>query len=156
LASRARFLKNTQVPVFVFSEKLFYMANKFSFGECASLNKPPLFCGKNYPIWCIRMKFFIESLDKEIWNVISNHAYMHMPENNFASSKKDHLDCIAKNIIVSALDSDELLKISECILTKEMWDTLEKYHKNPRSALVDKEESSVIHLLQKPRWRFVS
>jgi len=42
---------------------------------------------------------------------------------------------------VSPLDSDELLKILECFSTKEMWDTLEKYHKNPRSAFVDKEES---------------
>jgi len=65
-----------------------------------------------------------------------------MPKNNYASSKKEHLDCIAKNIIVSALDFDELLKISECILAREMWDTLEKNHKNPMSALVDKEESS--------------
>jgi len=118
------------------------MADKMSFGEGASLNKPPLFCCKNYQIWCIRMKFFIESLNKEIWNVISNNAYMHMPGNNSASTK-ERLDCIAKNIIVSALDSDELLKISECISAKEMWDTLEKYHKNPRSAFVDKEESFV-------------
>jgi len=112
------------------------MAGKFFFGEGASLNKPPLFCGKNYQLWCIRMKFFIESLDKEIWNVISNNVFMHMPENNSASSKNEinHLDCIAKNVIVSALDSDELLKVSKCISTKEMWDTLEKYHKNPRSA----------------------
>jgi len=64
-----------------------------------------------------------------------------MPENNSASSK-EHLDCIAKNIIVSALDSDEPLKISECISAKEMWEMLEKNHKNPRSDLVDKEESS--------------
>jgi len=89
------------------------------------------------------MKFFIESLDKEIWNVISNNVYMHMLANNSASSKieREHLDYIAKNIIVSALDSDELLKVSECISAKEMWDTLGKYHKNPRSAWLDKEES---------------
>jgi len=30
------------------------MAEKFSFGECACLNKPPLFCGMNYELWCIR------------------------------------------------------------------------------------------------------
>jgi len=37
---KARSLKNTQVPVSVFfsSEKLFHMANKFAFGESASLN----------------------------------------------------------------------------------------------------------------------
>jgi len=59
-----------------------------------------------------------------------------MPENNSTSSKneRDHLDCINKNVIVSVLDSDELLKVSECISAKEMWNTLEKYHKNPRSA----------------------
>ena len=134
LASRTRFLKNIQV--YVFLKNLFTWLASFFFGEGASLNKPPLFCGKNYQLWCIRMKFFIESLDKEIWNVISNNVFMHMPENNSASSKNEinHLDCIAKNVIVSALDSDELLKVSKCISTKEMWDTLEKYHKNPRSA----------------------
>jgi len=42
------------------------MAEKMPCGEGPSLNKPPLFCGQNYHIWCIRIKFFIESLDKEI------------------------------------------------------------------------------------------
>jgi len=46
-----------------------------------------------------------------------------------------------QHIIVYALDSDELLKISECTSAKEMWDTLEKWHKKPRSDLMDKEES---------------
>jgi len=87
------------------------MVDKKLFGEGASLNKPPLFCNQNYPIWCIRMKFFIQSLDKNIWNVISNNTYMHMSKINSASSK-EHLDCITHHIIVSALDSDELLKIS--------------------------------------------
>jgi len=39
------------------------MASKFSFGESASLNRLPLFCGENYQPWCIRMK---DSLDKII------------------------------------------------------------------------------------------
>jgi len=46
------------------------------------------------------------------------------------------------NIIVSALDSNELLKVSECSSAKEMWNTLEKYHNNSRSAGMIKEESS--------------
>ena len=50
------------------------------------------------------------------------------------------LDCIAQHIIVSALDSNELLKISDCISAKKMWNTLETWHKNPRSDLMDKEE----------------
>jgi len=116
------------------------MDDNFFYGEGASLNKPPLFCGQNYPIWCIRMKFFIQSLDKNIWNVISNNTYVHMPKSNESSIK--HLDCMAQHIIVSALDSDELLRISEFTSAKGMWDTLEEWHKNPRSDLMDKEESS--------------
>ena len=41
-----------------------------------------------------------------------------MPEINSPLSK-EHLDCMAQHIIVSALDSDELLKISECTSAKE-------------------------------------
>ena len=48
------------------------MASKFSFGEDASLNKPPLFCGENYHFWYIRMKFFVDSLNRKIWDVITN------------------------------------------------------------------------------------
>jgi len=143
LASRARFLKNIQVLLFFLKNVL--TASNFFFGEGTSLNKPPIFCGENYQLWCIRMKFFINSLDKKIWNVISNNAFVHLPENIVASSnnERDHLDCVAKNITVSALYSYELLKVSECISSKEMWDTLERIHKNSRSAWLDKDESSV-------------
>ena len=47
------------------------MAEKFSFREGACLNKPPLLCGMNYELWCIRMKFFVESINKKIWNMIT-------------------------------------------------------------------------------------
>jgi len=56
------------------------------------------------------MKFFIQSLDKNIWNVISNNTCVHMP--GISESSKEYLDRMAQHIIVSALDSDELLKIS--------------------------------------------
>jgi len=48
------------------------MAEKLPFGESASINKPPLFCGLNYQFWKVRMKIFVESLDKEIWDAIEN------------------------------------------------------------------------------------
>jgi len=38
----------------------------------------------------------------------------------FFESEKDHLDCIAKNIIVSALDSNEFLRVLECVSAKDM------------------------------------
>jgi len=87
------------------------MAEKFSFGEGACLNKPPLFYGMNYELWCIRMKFFVESIDRKICNVITKSYLMPISEN--VSSEREHLDCVPMNIIVSALDSNELLKVSK-------------------------------------------
>ena len=43
-----------------------------------------------------------------------------MPISENDSSETEHLNCIAMNIIVSALDSNELLKVSECSSAKEM------------------------------------
>jgi len=39
--------------------------------------------------------------------------------------KKAQYDCIAKNIITSALCSYDFFRVSECEPTREMWDTLE-------------------------------
>jgi len=64
------------------------------------------------------MKFFVESIGRNIWNVITN-SYL-MPISKNVSSEREHLDCVAMNIIVSALDSNELLRISKCVSAKDM------------------------------------
>ena len=46
------------------------MADRLPFGEGASINRPPLFCGLNYQFWKVRMKIFVESLDKGIWDAM--------------------------------------------------------------------------------------
>jgi len=76
LASRARFLKVIQVFNFWFFENLFLMADKMPFGEGASINRPPLFCGVNYQFWKVRMKIFIHSTDKGIWESIENGPFV--------------------------------------------------------------------------------
>ena len=45
-----------------------------------------------------------------------------------AENKRAKFDCIAKNIITSALNSDEFLRDSKCGFAKEVWDTLEVTH----------------------------
>ena len=116
------------------------MADRLPFGEGASINRPPLFCGLNYQFWKVRMKIFVESLDKGIWDAIENGPFVPKFEKDGSSiekpwsqwtdseSKKAKFDCIAKNIITSALNSDEFFKVSQCKSAKEMWDTLEVTH----------------------------
>ena len=116
------------------------MAGKLPFEEGASINRPPLFCGLNYQFWKVRMKIFVESLDKGIWDAIENGPFIPKFEKDGsfiekswsqwtdAENKKAKFDCIAKNIITSALNSNEFFRISQCASAKEMSDTLEVTH----------------------------
>jgi len=52
------------------------MAEKLLFGEGVSINKTPLFCEMNYQFWKIRMKFFVESVDREIMDAITNDPFI--------------------------------------------------------------------------------
>ena len=47
-----------------------------TFFEGASINRPPLFSGDNYPFWKIRMKIFLESVDKGVWDAIVNGPFI--------------------------------------------------------------------------------
>jgi len=46
--------------------------NQLPFVEGESINTPPLFCVMDYPFWKIRMNFFMESINRGIWNVVVN------------------------------------------------------------------------------------
>jgi len=116
------------------------MADKMPFGEGASINRPPLFCGVNYQFWKVRMKIFIHLTDKGIWESIENGHFVPQvkkddvlvdkPSSEWteAESKKVKFNWIAKNIIISALRCDEFFRVSQCNTTKEMWDILEVTH----------------------------
>ena len=45
-----------------------------------------------------------------------------------AENKKVQCDCIAKNLITSALNLDEFFRVSQCNSMKEMWVILEVTH----------------------------
>jgi len=106
------------------------MAKKLPFGEGASINIPSLFCGLNYQFWKVRMKIFVESLDKGILDGIENDPFIRKLEKDDVSiekpwsqwadaeNKSANFDCIAKNIITFALDSDEFFKVSQCGFAK--------------------------------------
>jgi len=58
------------------------MVDKLPFGEGASINRPPMFCGVNYQFWKVRRKIFVESIDKGIWDAIKNGSFVPMLKND--------------------------------------------------------------------------
>jgi len=83
LASRAWFLKVIQVD-----PKIFFMPDRLPCGDGASINRPPLFCSLNYQFWKVRMKIFMESLDKGIWDAIENGPFIPKFEKDRSSIEK--------------------------------------------------------------------
>ena len=47
-----------------------------TFAEGASINRPSLFTGENYPFWKVRMQIFLESVDRGIWDVMLNGLFV--------------------------------------------------------------------------------
>ena len=98
--------------------------NKLPFVEEASTHRPPMFSGVNYQFWKVRMKIFIESIDRGNWNTIVNGHYIPMSvvngvsvvksydELSEAENKKVQYDRVAKNIITSALNLDEFFRLA--------------------------------------------
>jgi len=102
------------------------------FFEGASINKPPLFVGENYPFWKIRMKVFLESINKGVWDVVMNRPFIptkfvegrNIPKEfslwTPGENKRAHYDVTVRNIILFALMLDEFYMVSVCESTKEM------------------------------------
>jgi len=86
------------------------------------------------------MKIFIESLNKGIWDAIVNGPFISKqiingttvdkPWSEWSAyeNRRAQFDCIAKNIVTTALNVDEFFRVSLCSLAKEMWDVLEVTH----------------------------
>jgi len=106
--------------------------NKLPFAKGASIHRPRMFFGVNYQFWKVRMNIFIESIHRGIWNALVNGPYILMvmvdgvsveksyDELSNAENKRIRYDCVAKNIITSALNLDEFFRVSQCSYTKEM------------------------------------
>jgi len=111
-----------------------------TFAECASINRPSLFTGENYPFWKVRMQIFLESVDRGIWDAVLNGPFVPVNIVNevqepklFAQwtadeNRRAQYDVKARNIISSALTLDEFYRISFCTSAREMWKILRVTH----------------------------
>ncbi|GAV75581.1 zf-CCHC domain-containing protein/DUF4219 domain-containing protein, partial [Cephalotus follicularis] len=99
-----------------------------------SINKPPSFDGNNYNYWKTRMTFFIQSLDYQLCNIITNGPEIPTKivdgqrvlkmnnEYNDHEYKLLQLNAKAKHISVCALSPSEFNRVSSIDSAKEMWD----------------------------------
>ena len=89
-----------------------------------SLIIPPLFDGTNYAYWKVRMRVFLQSLDKKMWQAVEigwtkpKEAPVDWDD---AKIKAANFNSGALNSLFSAVTNEEFKKISSTKTAKEAW-----------------------------------
>ena len=92
-----------------------------------SLIIPPLFDGTNYAYWKVRMKGFLQSLDKKVWQAVEigwTKPKKAPVDWDKAKIKAANFNSRALNALFSAITNEEFKKISSTETAKEAWTIL--------------------------------
>ena len=101
-----------------------------------SLIIPPLFDGTNYAYWKVRMRAFLQSLDKKVWQAVKigwtkpKEALANWDD---AKIKAANFNSRALNVLFSAITNEEFKKISSTKTAKEAWIILQTTYEGTKT-----------------------
>ena len=97
---------------------------------------PPLFDGINYAYWKIRMRAFLQSLDKKVWQAvkIGQTKPKEAPTDwDEAKIKAANFNSRALNALFSAVTNEKFKKISFTETAKEAWTILQTTYEGTKA-----------------------
>ena len=106
--------------------------NESTFRKGQSTTRRPFFNGNNYPYWKARMRFYLQALDYEIWEVVCNGLFIPMiknevkddilkPSSQWSELEKKNISLNYKvmNALFCALDKKEFHRVSSVSVLKK-------------------------------------
>ena len=102
---------------------------------------PPLFYGTNYAYWKVRMRAFLQSLDKKVWQAMEigwtkpTGAPVDWDD---AKIKVANFNSRALNALFSAVTNEEFKKISSTETAKEAWTILQTTYEGTKAVKYSK------------------
>lgn len=125
-----------------------------NYQEGQSIQRPPLFNGENYTYWKTRMRFFMQSLDYDLWECVSTPYVVPtvtQEDGTVAAKtrstwtddekKKEQFNAKGVHILFCALDPNEFNRVSTC-------DTAHKILENVRMLEVTHERTNRVKRVQ--------
>ena len=96
-------------------------------------NSLPVLDGSNYAFWKIRMKAYLKSVD--VWHIVESGWTN--PDKAIAEFSKDENGASfannkVLNVIFTSISIEEFSRISQCVIAKEAWETLEITHEGTK------------------------
>ena len=101
-----------------------------------SLIISPLFDGTNYVYWKVRMRYFLQSLDKKVWQAIEigwTKPKEAPADWDDAKIKAANFNSRALNVLFSAVTNEEFNKISSNETAKEAWTILQTTYEGTKA-----------------------
>ena len=101
-----------------------------------SLIIPPLFDGTNYAYWKVRMKAFLQPLDKRVWRALEicwTKPKEALADWDDAKIKAANFNSRALNALFSAVTNEEFKKISFTEIAKEAWTILQTTYEGTKA-----------------------
>ena len=101
-----------------------------------SLIIPPLFGGTNYAYWKVRMKAFLQSLDKKVWQAVKigwTEPKEALADRDDAKIKGENFNSRALNSLFSVVTNEDFKKISSTETTKEAWTILQTTYEGTKA-----------------------
>jgi hypothetical protein len=91
-------------------------------------NGTPLFHGKNYSFWRIRMRAFLQARGFDVWQLLVN-GYIALDSSPIDVGKRlNENNSKAINVILSGLTGSKFVKVMHCDFAKEIWDKLKNVY----------------------------
>ena len=121
-----------------------------------SLVIPPHFDGNNYAYWKVRMKAFLKSIDKWVWNSVEYEwEKLTTPVSEWQTSQKEVAAFNSKTMlaIFNAISMEEFKRISNIEVTYIAWNILQTVHENFRPKVTAITESKDVDSI--PFYEFV-
>jgi len=98
-------------------------------GEGFSSNKAPLFDDTNYSFWILKMQTYLSALGYEIWGATKNgYTAPSITITDAADKNAYENNSKAKNAIMCGLVDNELVKVMNYELKKEIWDKMKSIY----------------------------
>ena len=102
---------------------------------------PPHFDVNNYTYWKVRMKAFLKSIDKKVWNFVEyGWKKSTTPINEWQTSQKEAVIFNSKtmNAIFSAVSMEEYKRISNVEIAHTAWNILQIVHEGTKAVKINK------------------
>ena len=108
--------------------------------ENCSKHRAPFFTGTDYPYWKVRMTWYLQSTDLDVWDVIEDGptfptklvdgVLVPKPKKEWNELDRRNFQLNAKAVFTlqCAMDRNEYNRICQCKSAKEIWRLLEITH----------------------------